>query len=168
MKKIIAAAAALIMALTVCGQSIGAEQYTADAPVKTVSIDLDNQLGAAKTTKTSPPATIKNITNETVIEYKSIKEDFRKEGYGTPALYNFTNQIATGRAADGSVISCETNYYGLKSYIDKVTADATKRVKDKLSGYSALFSIYTKMYNCDIPDDLTVNIWLQKDSNTVY
>lgn len=48
------------------------------------------------------------------------------------------------------------------------TADATKRVKDKLSGYSALFSIYTKMYNCDIPDDMTVNIWLQKDSNTVY
>ena len=119
MKKIIAAAAALIMALTVCGQSIGAEQYTADTPVKTVSIDLDKQLGAAKTKKASPPATIKNITNETVIEYKSIKEDFRKEGYGTPALYNFTNQIATGRAADGSVISCETNYYGLKSYIDK-------------------------------------------------
>lgn len=119
MKKIIAAAAALIMALMVCGQSIGAERYTADAPVKTVSIDLDKQLGAAKTTKTSPPATIKNITNETVIEYKSIKEDFRKEGYGTPAVYNFTNAISTGVAADSSIISCETNYYGLKSYIDK-------------------------------------------------
>lgn len=108
MKKIIALAAALVMTATVCGQSVGAEQYTADAPVKTVGIDLDKQLGAAKTTKTLPPATIKNITNETVIEYKSIKEDFRKEGYGTPAVYNFTNAISTGVAADSSIISCET------------------------------------------------------------
>lgn len=117
MKKIIAAAAALIMAVTVCGQSIGAEQYTADAPVKTVSIDLDKQLGAAKTTKTSPPATIKNITNDTIIVYSSVKKDFLKEGYGNPTVYNFTDVIATGRAADGSIISCETNYCGLKSYI---------------------------------------------------
>ena len=85
---------------------------TEDIPVFTT--DSPN---GANTKKNKAPATIKNITNDTIFVYDSIKQDFLKEGYGNPTVYNFTNAISTGIAADGSVISCETNYYGLTSYI---------------------------------------------------
>lgn len=132
MKKFISALTALVLSagiiLTPCAPSIGAEAYNITAAAKS----------SQSSGRANPPAAVKSITNETFINYTSVKRKYKPSSNKMVCLFNFNTSLSAGFGEKNIAIPTEADY-GITGSISGRTLSAAVYDHTKAKSVKAVY-----------------------------